>query len=77
MGTPKTKPKLNKVSVTIGKTINIGNFESVKIGVSAEADAGSKFEDIEDVYELQEQLAEELIKSFFNVADMVMSELEK
>ncbi len=56
--------KIRKISITFGRTINLGNFESARIDIHMEADR-EEGDDIEDAYsdlraEVEDRLAAEV-----------------
>ncbi len=49
---PPVKPRTTKVTMTIGRTVNLGNYESLRMEISAESGVGdSQALDVLDVLE--------------------------
>ena len=48
--------KVTKVKMMIGKTINLGNYESIRVDYGVEADVG----EAEDLDQIHDQLVDEL-----------------
>jgi len=75
MPTPKVKSnmKVKRISASIGKTINLGNYESCKVSIGAEADVDISIKDVNKCYK---ELVEQLTDVFDAVADDVIDELK-